>query len=150
MNRAGATRRAQRAFRLFRLLANGSKRRQNFIPILIALFHSIYLGLMFHAVRMPRPIAKALGAIPGSEIEPTARHGRSSRQQLAANGVLRGDPPLRVPDGNGLSDGLTVIRVVDRVGGDDLSVLRVGRIDFANESTLIIVSLHVAPPSARW
>jgi hypothetical protein len=70
-------------------------------------------------------------------------------QQLAANGVLRGDFALRVANGNVLSDGLTVIRVVNRVGCGDLSVLREGRVDFPNKSVLVVVSLHVTPPSVR-
>jgi hypothetical protein len=70
-------------------------------------------------------------------------------QQLAANGVLRGDFALRVADRNVLSDGLTVGRVVDGVGGDDLPVLREGRIDLPHQSVLAVVSLHVTPPSGR-
>lgn len=150
MNRAGPTRRAQRAFRLFRLLANGLKRRQDFIPIRIALFHSIYLGLMFHAIRMAGFFAKPLRRGAGSEIEPTARHLCPLWQQPSANDVLRGDPALRVADGNMLSDGLTVGRVVNRVGGDDFPVLREDRGDFSYESALTVERPHVTPPSGHW
>ena len=43
------------------LLANRLERRQNFIPIPIALFHSIYFPLMFRAIRMAGLVAKTLG-----------------------------------------------------------------------------------------
>jgi hypothetical protein len=76
------------------LLVNGSKRRQKFFPIRVALFHSINFPLMFFAKRMPRPIAKTLGTVSGSEIEPAARHVCFLWQQPSANSVLRGDLAL--------------------------------------------------------
>ena len=63
-------------------------------------------------------------------------------QQLSANRVLRGHPALGVAHGNVLRHGLPVARVVRGVGRDDLSVLREGRVDFANEFVLVVESLH--------
>jgi len=55
-----------------RFVANGPVRRQDFIPILIALFHSIHLPLMLRTIRMAWLVAKTLRRGAGSEIEPTA------------------------------------------------------------------------------
>jgi hypothetical protein len=52
----------------FWLVANGLVRRQDFILVLIALFHSIHLPLMFRAIRVSRLVAETLGAVLGGEI----------------------------------------------------------------------------------
>jgi hypothetical protein len=44
-----------------------------------------------------------------------------------------------------LGDGLAVVRIVGGVCGDDLSVLRDGRVDFLDESVLVVD--HTAPVS---
>src|ERR1017187_10104232 len=104
---------------------------------------------MFRAIRVSRLVAETLGAIPGSEIEPTARHVCPLRQQLAAKCVPRCDLAMRVANGNMLRDGLTVVRVVAGVAGNDRSVLQEGRIAFPHQSVLAVVSFHVTPPSGR-
>jgi hypothetical protein len=73
MNRAAIACRAELLL-FYRFLANGLVRRQDFVPILIVLFHRIYLALVLRAIWMPRLVAKTLRAIPRCEIEPTARH----------------------------------------------------------------------------
>lgn len=74
MNRAAVAHHTESLFFMW-LLTNGLERCQKFIPVRIALFHSIYFPLMLRAIRMAGLFAKTLGAIPRGEIEPTARHG---------------------------------------------------------------------------
>jgi hypothetical protein len=131
MNRAAVAHRAEPLFLLV-FLANSLVSRKYFVPVLIGLHHRIHLALVLRAIWVAGFVAKTLGAVPGSEIEPTTGHVFSLRQQLSANRVLCGDLAPRIADGNVLSDGLTVIRVVAGVGCDDLSVSREGRIDFPN------------------
>jgi hypothetical protein len=131
----------------FGFLANRLERCQNFFPVRIALSHRVNFPLMLRAIWMAGFFAKTLGCGAGSEIKPTARHVYSLREQLSADGVLRGDLALRITDGNVLSDGLAVIRVVDGVGGDDLPILNERRVDLAHEPALVVVGLHVIPPS---
>jgi hypothetical protein len=45
----------------FWLFANGLERRENFVPIFIALLHRINFALVLRAIRMPRLAAKTLG-----------------------------------------------------------------------------------------
>jgi hypothetical protein len=51
-----------------RLLANGLKRRENFVPIFIRLDHRIHFPLMLRTIRVAGLIAEPLRDIPGSEI----------------------------------------------------------------------------------
>jgi hypothetical protein len=148
MNRAAGAYRAKLPL-FFWLFANGLKRRQYFVPILIRLNHRIHFALMLRAVWVAGLVAETLGRGAGSEIEPTTGHVYSLRKQLSANGVLRGDLAPRVANGNMLRDGLTAVRVVDGVAGNDRSVLQEGRIDFPNKSVLVVVCFHVTPPSGR-
>jgi len=73
MNRAAVAHRAKLLL-FFRVLAHGPVRRQDFIPIFIALLNRIHLPLMFRAIRMPRVVAKTLRRGARFEIEPTAIH----------------------------------------------------------------------------
>ena len=67
MNRAAAAYRADLLL-FFWLVANGSVRCQDFIPILIGPVHRIHFALMLWTIWMPRLVAETLRAIPGSEI----------------------------------------------------------------------------------
>ena len=73
MNRAAVAHGAELLL-FFRFLANGPVRRQDFIPVLIGLFHRIHFALVFRAIRVPGLVAKTLRRGAGSEIEPAARH----------------------------------------------------------------------------
>ena len=67
MNRVAAAYRAE--FPLFPwLLAHGLVRRQDFVPVLIGLFHRIHLALVLRAIRVAGLVAKTLGCGAGSEI----------------------------------------------------------------------------------
>ena len=59
---------------VFRFLAHGPMRRQDFVPVPIGLLHRIHLALVLRAIRMPRLVAETLRRGAGSEIEPTASH----------------------------------------------------------------------------
>ena len=122
MNRAAVAHGAQLPYFSW-LLANGLERRQYFIPVFIALFHKINFTLVLRAIRMSGLVTETLRRGAGSEIDPAERHLHSLRQQLSADDVLRGDLALGVPHGNMLRYGLTVVRVVACVAGDDASVL---------------------------
>ena len=141
MNRAAATYCAQLLL-FFGFLANRLERRQDFVPIFIALFHKINFPLMLLAIRMPRLSAETLRRGSGNQIEPATRHVYSLREQPSANNVLRGDLAVRVTDGNVLGDWLAVVRVVNSVGGDDLPISREDRGDFPHESALTVERLH--------
>jgi hypothetical protein len=67
MNRATVAHRAEFLL-IFRFLAHGLVRRQDFVPVFISLFHHIHLALVLRAIRMAGLAAKTLRRGAGSEI----------------------------------------------------------------------------------
>jgi hypothetical protein len=73
MNRAAVAYGAELPLFLW-FLARSLARCQDFVPILIALFHSIHLALVLRAIWVAGFFAKPLRRGAGSEIEPGATH----------------------------------------------------------------------------
>ena len=83
MNRTLVASGAKLLFFFWRFRAHGAERSEDFIPVLIGLFHRIYLALMFTAVRVSRFATETLGCGAGGEKQLSAGH-----QSLPRSGKL--------------------------------------------------------------